>query len=195
MAELSGASVPSPEQRMPARFVDPPHPALLDPSTLSDHCRLRTQPRSGPGGQHRNRTSSGVFLEHESTGVLGSATERRSQAENRAIAIRRLRYQLALEIRTVSPIDTSESQVEAKEQELRRQYCGAKLRLAESNLAKPAVIALVLNDFHAAGGQPSLVAPIWSTTTSNLVNVLKSHPPAFQWVNQIRHHHGRRGLK
>jgi len=34
---------------------------------------------SGPGGQHRNKTESGVRLTHGPTGVTVSATERRSQ--------------------------------------------------------------------------------------------------------------------
>ena len=33
---------------------------------------------SGPGGQHRNRTESGVRLTHRPTGIVVLATERRS---------------------------------------------------------------------------------------------------------------------
>jgi ribosome-associated protein len=45
---------------------------------------------SGPGGQHRNKTESGVRLEHARTEVSVTATERRSQAQNRSIAVERL---------------------------------------------------------------------------------------------------------
>ncbi len=50
---------------------------------------------SGPGGQHRNKTESGVRLVHGPTGVTVTATERRSQAQNRSAALARLRERLA----------------------------------------------------------------------------------------------------
>jgi protein subunit release factor A len=50
---------------------------------------------SGPGGQHRNKTESGVRLTHRPTGVTVSATERRSQSQNRGAALARLRERLA----------------------------------------------------------------------------------------------------
>jgi protein subunit release factor A len=50
---------------------------------------------SGPGGQHRNKTESGVRLLHRPTGVLVTATERRSQGQNRGEALKRLRARLA----------------------------------------------------------------------------------------------------
>jgi len=51
---------------------------------------------SGPGGQHRNKTESGVRLTHGPTGVTVSATERRSQSQNRGAALARLRERLAV---------------------------------------------------------------------------------------------------
>ncbi len=49
---------------------------------------------SGPGGQHRNRTESGVRLVHPPTGLTVTATERRSQLLNRSVALARLREKL-----------------------------------------------------------------------------------------------------
>jgi len=49
---------------------------------------------SGPGGQHRNKTESGVRLVHPGTGLVVTATERRSQAQNRHAALARLRARL-----------------------------------------------------------------------------------------------------
>lgn len=51
---------------------------------------------SGPGGQHRNKTASAVRLFHPATGLTVTATERRSQAQNRSVALRRLRTALRL---------------------------------------------------------------------------------------------------
>jgi ribosome-associated protein len=48
----------------------------------------------GPGGQHRNKTASAVRLRHTPTGIVVLATERRSQAQNRSVAVERLRARL-----------------------------------------------------------------------------------------------------
>ena len=45
---------------------------------------------SGPGGQHRNTRETGVRIRHIPTGIVVTATERRSQAENRRVAMERL---------------------------------------------------------------------------------------------------------
>jgi protein subunit release factor B len=50
---------------------------------------------SGPGGQHRNRRETGVRIRHLPTGIVVTATERRSQADNRAAALERLVEALA----------------------------------------------------------------------------------------------------
>ncbi|HBF23878.1 MAG TPA: peptide chain release factor-like protein [Planctomycetes bacterium] len=50
---------------------------------------------SGPGGQHRNRTETGVRIKHIPTGITVTATERRSQAQNRDEAWKRLLKRIA----------------------------------------------------------------------------------------------------
>lgn len=184
--------LPSRSERMSAVLVAAPHPAIQEPAELLADCGLRAQRRGGPGGQHRNKTSSGVFLHHQPTGIVAEATERRSQADNRAVALQRLRYRLAVEVRTESVLDGA---VVPEECEFRDALLGTPLRMNDSNQAKPGALALVLNDMHAAGGQPSAVSPVWETTTSAIVRLIRSHPPAFQLLNAIRRHHGRSALK
>jgi protein subunit release factor B len=49
----------------------------------------------GPGGQHRNRNATAVRLVHRPSGMVITATERRSQAANLQAALERLRARLA----------------------------------------------------------------------------------------------------
>jgi protein subunit release factor B len=50
---------------------------------------------SGPGGQHRNKTETGVRLTHRPSGIIVTATERRSRERNRTMAMERLIERLA----------------------------------------------------------------------------------------------------
>jgi protein subunit release factor B len=67
--------------------------ALADPALLAE-CEETFFTGGGPGGQHRNKTESAVRLVHRPTGAAVTATERRSQAQNRAAALARLRERL-----------------------------------------------------------------------------------------------------
>lgn len=66
---------------------------------LLAHCRWEAFRGSGPGGQKRNKTSSAVRVIHEPTGISATASERRSQAQNRKAAIQRLRWRLVQKLR------------------------------------------------------------------------------------------------
>lgn len=66
----------------------------LEDEALLRECEESFFVGSGPGGQHRNKTASAVRLLHAATGLGVTATERRSQAQNRAVALRRLRAAL-----------------------------------------------------------------------------------------------------
>lgn len=68
--------------------------ALADEALLAE-CEESFFVGGGPGGQHRNKTESGVRLHHPPTGVVVTATERRSQLQNRGAALERLRARLA----------------------------------------------------------------------------------------------------
>jgi protein subunit release factor B len=76
--------------------------ALGDGALLAE-CEETFFVAGGPGGQHRNKTESGVRLVHPPTATAVTATERRSQLQNRAAALERLRERLALLARREKP--------------------------------------------------------------------------------------------
>src|ERR1700741_3438784 len=57
---------------------------------LEHDCDLEFFIASGPGGQHRNKVETGVRLTHRASGIIVTATERRSQSANREAAFERL---------------------------------------------------------------------------------------------------------
>ena len=62
----------------------------LDPEKILKECKVSFFRSSGPGGQHRNKTETGVIVKHLPTGITASASERRSQIQNREMAEERL---------------------------------------------------------------------------------------------------------
>jgi len=184
----------------PASLLPSPHPCWLELEKFLDQCVLRAQRRSGPGGQHRNKTSSGIFLEHKPTGHIGEATERRSQADNRGVACQRLRIKLATVVRVPSPLVVRDGNatwkcVDESEAVVRSKYESSPLKVAPKNFDHASLMACLMNDLWRAGGQPSLVAAIWKVSTSALVRFVRLHPPAFVMVNAYRQHHGRASLR
>ncbi|MFE8595760.1 peptide chain release factor-like protein [Archangium violaceum] len=63
----------------------------LDDDALLRTCEVEFFIASGPGGQHRNTTASGVRLTHPPTELSVTGTERRSQSQNKGVALERLR--------------------------------------------------------------------------------------------------------
>jgi protein subunit release factor A len=80
----------------------------------------------GPGGQHRNKVATGVRLLHRPSGVVVTATERRSQAANREAAFERLAAKLAAAQRPETPrLATRPSRVaraERRDEKRRRSF-------------------------------------------------------------------------
>jgi protein subunit release factor B len=53
-------------------------------------CELQTFTSGGPGGQHQNRSQTGVRFIHHPSGARGEARDERSQLQNKKLAWRRL---------------------------------------------------------------------------------------------------------
>jgi protein subunit release factor B len=91
--------------------------ALSRPALLAE-CEETFFVGGGPGGQHRNKTETAVRLAHPPTGVVVTATERRSQPQNRAAALERLRERLETLARKPKPRRPTKPTRGAKERRL-----------------------------------------------------------------------------
>ena len=75
----------------------------LDRDTLERDSDVSFFVAGGPGGQHRNKVATGVRLTHRPSGIVVTATERRSQAANREMAFARLAERLHALSQTRTP--------------------------------------------------------------------------------------------
>ena len=58
---------------------------------LLRECEIDTFRSSGPGGQHVNKTESAVRLRHPRSGIVVTSRQERSQHQNKALCLRKLR--------------------------------------------------------------------------------------------------------
>jgi protein subunit release factor B len=70
---------------------------------LLAQCTVDTFRSGGPGGQHQNVTESGVRLRHLPTGIVVTCRARRSQLQNKATCLQRLRERLVAVGREAQP--------------------------------------------------------------------------------------------
>jgi protein subunit release factor A len=96
---------------------------------LLAECRVDTFMSGGKGGQHQNRTESGVRLVHLPTGLVVSSRRERSQHRNKEIALARLRERL--EERSRKPSQRTPTKVPRKEKEKRLADKKKRSRLKE----------------------------------------------------------------
>jgi len=163
------------------------HPAALPPDELLQQCGETRTRRSGPGGQHRNKVETAVVLVHRPTGLSAEASERRSQAENRAMALKRLRLRLALEHRT--PARTAPSAL------WQARTRGRQLAVSPAHDDYPALVAEAIDHLQGAGWQMAVVAQVFGVSTSQLIKLFQKAPAAWTTLNRLRAMHGLSPLK
>jgi ribosome-associated protein len=78
-------------------------PLPPDLERLARQCEITPFRSSGPGGQKKNKVESSVRVRHLPSGVVRNATESRSQARNRTLALERVRDELRRRARRPRP--------------------------------------------------------------------------------------------
>ena len=158
------------------------HPAQLPIEELLADCEFQRTRRSGPGGQHRNKVETAVIVEHRPTGTRAEANERRSQEQNRQVAIHRLRVKLAIEVRSPAEADVSAL--------WRSRTVGGKLAVNAEHDDFPALLAEALDAVTAAEFDVATAATALGASSSQLVKLLKLEPAALALVNRERQQRG-----
>jgi hypothetical protein len=163
------------------------HPACRPWEELRRHCRVLRQRRSGPGGQHRNKVETAVVIVHPDSGCRGEASERRSQEQNRLMAIRRLRLCLALSVRCPPGPQRSPR--------WQRRCRGGRLSISVLHDEHPMLLAEALDVLEGAEMDVAAAAAALQCSVSQLVRLLRSEPRALQQLNAARAEQGLRALK
>ncbi len=163
----------------------------LDDAALLAECAVDTIRASGPGGQHRNKTESAVRLRHRPTGLVAQAYERRSQHENKAKALERLRQTIALEVR--EPLDVEPFEAPP---ELAIILPTARTgRVGPNNEPYWPGIALLLDMFVALECSVADTATALGLTAGALSRLLLDSPDVGAKVNELRKVRGMRALR
>lgn len=155
------------------------HPAALpEPALLHDCDETRTR-RGGPGGQHRNKVETAVVLRHRPTGITAEASERRSQVDNRRVAVRRLRLALALGHRLL-PEPAGPSPL------WRDRTAGGRITVALDHAEYPALVAEAFDRLAACNWQLPPAAAALGISPSQLARLCRREPAVWTTLGRQR---------
>jgi hypothetical protein len=163
------------------------HPAALPPDELLQQCDETRTRRGGPGGQHRNKVETAVVLVHLPTGLSAEGSERRSQAENRRVALWRLRLTLALSHR--QPPAATPSALWAS------RVRGRQLAIAADHDDYPVLVAEALDRLATMSYEMRPAADALGVSMSQLTKLFRKVPAAWVAVNRLRGEVGLAPLK
>ncbi len=165
------------------------HPACLSDEELLSQCHLGRGRSGGPGGQHRNKVETEVTITHDESGVSAKAGERRSQQENKRVALKRLRLALATRYRCGAPAGEIGSKLWWSR--VRKM----KISLSVKHADYPKMLAEALDVIDASGWDLKDPALRLGVTQSQLLKLIKDHPEAWETLNNERKRVGLRPLR
>lgn len=157
---------------------------LTDPQLLAQ-CAVDTYRASGPGGQKRNKTDSAVRLRHLPSGLIVIAEESRSQHENKARALRRLRERLHVQLR--EPVSQGPTEQTPR--------LNVNLKVGRREERFWPTVGFVLDILSAVEGQVSTAAEQLGVSTGQLIDFLQREEVIWAQANQIRQRNGHKPLR
>jgi len=162
----------------------------MNDADLLAQCEIDVYRASGPGGQHRNKTSSAVRLRHGPSELIVTAVESRSQHENRARALRRLRKAIALGRR--NHIEAGSKHPEFYAAALARD---SSLRVNIKHPDYCHIIQYVLDVMSANKAGVADTAKALDLNTGHLIRFLKRDPKLWNHANTLRTGFGHKALR
>jgi hypothetical protein len=168
----------------------------LSDAALLAQCEVDTYRASGPGGQKRNKTSSAVRLRHSPSGLLVIAEESRSQYENKARALRRMRQALYLKLREeLSPEERTPEALGARAEIVAARDRDSRLRPGRKSPHYWPAVGIVLDVLLALTARVSEAAEALGTSTANLIEFLRDDDKVWEQANQLRTRFGHKPLR
>jgi hypothetical protein len=168
----------------------------LTDAQLLTQCEVDTYRASGPGGQKRNKTSSAVRIRHLPSGLIVIAEESRSQHENRARALRRVRQAFYLKIRDeLSGEALTPATVQALPEYAPARETAGRLQLGRKDPRYWPAVGVVLDVLLAVGARVGEAAELLGTSTGNLIDFLQSDDKVWEQANHLRSQFGQKPLR
>ena len=152
-------------------------------SELLRACKVTGFQGSGPGGQFRNKTNSGVDLRLSEFNLAIKSCESRSANENKVHALHRMRLAIALHVReTPKPLEALK-------------FPGSMGHVQPSNELYPQFIADVLDIVAANGGDTREAARAFGSSTTAMTKILHADKAVLSKVQELRKAGGKPPLR
>jgi len=166
---------------MPAEPITRTQLLRLSDAELLKLCETQAYKGSGPGGQHRNKTNSGVKLKLTIKGVASGewlvvetySCDDRSAHINKLFALKKLRTKIALQIREEPALQIPFA------------FPGTAGKISADNKLYPKFIADVLDRIKAAGGDLSEAARMWGLSKSALNKIILADKKVLETLNSF----------
>jgi len=158
---------------MPAEPITRTQLLRLSDAELLKLCETQAYKGSGPGGQHRNKTNSGVKLKLINFGIETYSCDDRSAHINKLFALKKLRTKIALHIREEPALQIPFA------------FPGTAGKISADNKLYPEFIADVLDRIKAAGGDLSDAARMWGLSKSALNKIILADKKVLETLNSF----------
>jgi hypothetical protein len=154
------------------------------------HCKVEFYKSGGPGGQKRNKTSSAAKITHVPTGIEAHSNDFRSQAENRARSLHRLRFRIAAELRTRIDIMSYEPPAWLRAYTPGTPDAPRRIHVNPKNVDFARVAAHVLDVINGVDGNVPRAAALLGVSSSSLAKWLRLERTIYDAYAGIRRANG-----